>query len=182
MTKEIGTIVRLESGVKFKTRTFTVCEDSFALPDGKVISRNVVHHPGAVVILPFLPDRRIILVRQHRLPVGQYLLEAPAGTLEAGEAPLACAQRELAEEAGQRAEEWFDLGPIFSAPGFCDEKLHLFACRNLSPFRLQCDEDEDIEIVSLTFEEVQRAAESGEICDAKTLAILYRAQLRGDFR
>jgi ADP-ribose pyrophosphatase len=112
----------LSTHVLHRFRIFTVVEQALRLPSGRTVVRQVVKHPGAVVIMPQLGDGRLMLIAQYRFAVGATLLEFPAGTLETGEAPLACARRELLEETGYRAEHWRALGTIYSSPGFCDEQ------------------------------------------------------------
>ena len=109
-------------------------EQTLRLPSGRTVVRQVVKHPGAVVILPQLADGRLLPIAQYRCAVGETVLEFPAGTLEPGEAPLACARRELIEETGYRADHWHALGTIYSSPGFCDERLHLFLASGLVPW------------------------------------------------
>jgi ADP-ribose pyrophosphatase len=143
--------------------------------------RYAVRHPGAVVFLPITAAGSMLLVRQHRMPLGRELLEAPAGTLEIGEEPLGCAQREIQEEVGMQAERWESLGTLYPAPGFCDEVQHLFVARELTPSHLPADDDEEITVVEMMQPEVLTAIRTGEICDGKTLAIILKAQLLGLF-
>lgn len=174
-----GTAERLSRRVLHEGHVITVCNDEIRLPWGQEVSRDVVVHPGAVVVLPVLPDGRFVLVRQYRYAVGKMLLEAVAGTREPGEAPAVTAARELQEEAGYKALHLTPLGSFYSAPGFCDELLHLFLAERLVPSELPCDEDERIERVCLTPEEALDAAARGEIQDAKTLAALLLWRLHG---
>lgn len=141
--------------------------------------RFVVRHPGAAVFLPITDVGSVLLVRQHRTALGRELLEAPAGTLEAGEDPLACAQREIQEEVGMKAERWDSLGTLYPAPGFCDEVQHLFIARDLTPSSLPADDDEAITVVEMTQREILAAVSASELFDTKTLAIVLKAQLLG---
>src|SRR6266545_667217 len=102
-------------------RIFAIVEQELRLPSGRTVVRQVVHHPGAVLIMPQLADGRMVLIAQYRFAVRETLLEFPAGTLESGEAPLECARRELIEETGYRAEHWRALGVTYPSPGYCDE-------------------------------------------------------------
>ncbi|HLF70904.1 MAG TPA: NUDIX hydrolase [Dehalococcoidia bacterium] len=138
-----------------------------------VVRREVVAHPGAVVILPVDGDGRILWVKQHRWATGRDLLELPAGTIEHGEDPEACARREVAEETGFGAATWKRLGGFFTAPGFCDEYLTAFLATDLAPEEADGDEDEDIEIVPLTLDESLERIDNGGIEDAKSLATLH---------
>ena len=107
--------------------------DEIALPAGGTATREVVEHPGAVVIIALDDDGEVALVRQYRHAIRRYLLELPAGGLEPGEEPLAAAQRELREEVGVEAARWTSLGYFFSSPGFANEMLHVFLAEELAP-------------------------------------------------
>ena len=153
-------------------RVIEVQVDDVEVRDGLNVSRDVVRHPGAVVMLAVDAEERILWIRQHRWAAGRELLELPAGTLERDEAPEACARRELAEETGFAAANWQALGGFYSAPGFCDEYLHAFAASDLRPEDADGDEDEDITLEPLTTEETMAHLDAGEIVDAKSLATL----------
>jgi len=169
----------LSTNVLQSYRIFTIVEQELRLPSGRTVVRQVVKHPGAVVIIPQLEDSRLVLIAQYRFAVGETLLEFPAGTLETGEAPLDCARRELIEETGYRAEHWRALGIIYSSPGFCDERLHLFLASGLVPEHAAGDEDEILEVKRLTVQEVERAIVDGALVDAKSIAAYARARLQG---
>src|SRR5690606_20871996 len=124
-------------------RVFSVRRDVVRLPDGRHVRREVVEHPGAVVVAPLLDDGRILFVRQYRYAAGRHLVELPAGTLEPGEDPAATAARELQEECGCRAGRLEPLGTFYSAPGFCTELLHAYAALDLVPAVAEPDPDED---------------------------------------
>jgi ADP-ribose pyrophosphatase len=153
-------------------RVIEVQVDDVEVRDGLNVRRDVVRHPGAVVMLAIDSEERILWVRQHRWAAGRDLLELPAGTLEDGEEPEACARRELVEETGFAAAEWQALGGFYSAPGFCDEYLHAYMASGLTPEHAEGDEDEDITVEPLTLDETMARAEAGEIEDAKSLATL----------
>jgi ADP-ribose pyrophosphatase len=144
--------------------------DEIEVRAGTNVRREVVEHPGAVVMLAVDREDRILWVRQHRYAAGRYLLELPAGTLEEGEEPEACARRELAEETGFAADTWQSLGGFYSAPGFCTEYLHAFAATGLSGASAHADDDEDIELVPLTMGESLARLDAGEIVDAKSIS------------
>jgi ADP-ribose pyrophosphatase len=169
----------LSTNVLHRYRIFAIIEQALRLPSGRTVVRQVVHHPGAVVIMPQLADGRLLLINQYRFAVGATVLEFPAGTLEPGEAPLACARRELIEETGYRADHWHPLGMIYSSPGFCDERLHLFLARGLVPEHAAADEDEILEVKRLTVQEVERSIADGALVDAKSIAAYARAKLQG---
>jgi ADP-ribose pyrophosphatase len=169
----------LSTNVLHRYRIFTIVEQALRLPSGRAVVRQVVKHPGAVVIIPQLADGRLILMEQYRFAVGETLLEFPAGTLEPGEAPLECARRELIEETGYRAEHWRALGATYPSPGYCDEQQHLFMATGLVPEHAAADEDEILEVKGLTVQEVERAIADGALVDAKSIAAYARATLQG---
>jgi ADP-ribose pyrophosphatase len=169
----------LSTNVLHRYRIFAIIEQSLRLPSGRTVVRQVVHHPGAVVIIPQLEDTRLVLIAQDRFAVGETLLEFPAGTLEPGEEPLQCAKRELIEETGYRAEHWHALGTIYSSRGFCDERLHLFVASGLVPDDAAADEDEILEVKRLAVPEIERAIADGALVDAKSIAAYARAKLQG---
>ncbi len=138
---------------------------------GKELRREVCVHPGAVVILPFLDDK-VLLIRNHRYSVHQVLTELPAGTLEKGEDPMNCAGRELLEETGYLAGRLKPLGSFFSSPGILTEKLYAFAAYDLEKKVSALEEDEEIEIMPLPLDEAVEMIRSGQIMDAKTIATL----------
>ena len=138
-----------------------------------------VRHPGAVVIIPRTSTGELLVVRQYRPALGAAILEFPAGTLEVGESPQACAAREIVEEVGHRAGTMLDLGILFPAPGFCDEKQFLFLATDLTSASAPADEDEIIDVVPLSVVAVKEAIKSGEMNAAKSIAAFYRAELRG---
>jgi ADP-ribose pyrophosphatase len=152
-------------------RVISVRVDEIEVPAG-IVRREVVGHPGAVVIVPVDSDGRILWVRQHRWAAQRELLELPAGTLEADETPEQTARRELPEETNFAADTWTQLGGFFSAPGFCEEYLYAYLATSLRPESADGDEDEDIEVVPLSLDESLALVDSGQIEDAKSLAAL----------
>lgn len=145
---------------------------------GRRIVRETVHHPGAVVIVPMLDRSRIVFVRQHRRAVRRELLELPAGTLEAGEPPRACAARELQEETGWRARRLCRLGRFYTAPGFTSEQITIFLAQGLIPARAQPDLDESVRPVVLSVRAALAKIRSGAICDAKSIiGVLFARRL-----
>lgn len=143
--------------------------------NGKVREYHVVEHGGAVAVVP-IQDGQITLVRQTRPAVNEELLEIPAGCLEQGEEPLACAKRELAEETGWRANTWHELGWIYQAPGYSSEILYLYIATDLSMGEQNLDDSEDIEVVHMPVEDALAMARRGELKDAKTVAALFHLQ------
>jgi ADP-ribose pyrophosphatase len=140
--------------------------------------REIVEHPGAVAIVAIDGDGMLTLVRQRREAVRSELLELPAGTLEEGEAPLACARRELAEETGLRGGTWRESTAFYTTPGFCRERMYLFFAEQLERGDASPESDEQLEIVRWATEEI--GAKLGEIEDAKTLAGLLLYLYRSD--
>jgi ADP-ribose pyrophosphatase len=152
---------------------------------GDTVTREVVAHPGGVCVMPIDEQGRFLLVRQYRYPTQSFLLEFPAGKLDvAGESPANAIKRELQEETGYVAATWKELGFIYTAPGFCDEKIYLYAAKNLTAQTgLTTDEDEAIESFWLTYAELKQALAEGLLTDGKTLALLahYELSLRSEW-
>lgn len=166
----------LSSTYLYRGRIINLRQDRVLVAGGKNEAlREVVEHPGAVAILVLDQKQRVLLVRQYRHPVTEIILEVPAGKLEAGEEPLACARRELAEETGCRGGEWEELTCFYTSPGFCDEKIHLFAARGVSQGPPAPDDGEVLEPLWLDLAAAHRAVREGRIRDAKTIIALYFA-------
>ena len=142
------------------------------LPNGKLSNRDIIKHPGACAIIPFISENEIVLVEQFRKPLERTLLEIPAGKLNKNESPITCAHRELEEETGYKAKDMIYLGKIATAPGFCDEIIHLFKATNLYDGTKSCDEDEFTDIKRFTLDEMKLMIKKGEIIDTKTISIL----------
>lgn len=130
----------------------------------------IVRHPGAAGVVALTAAGKVLLVRQYREAAGGALLEIPAGKLEPGERPEACAQRELEEETGYKAGSMDKLCEMFMSPGYCDEKIHIFAAAGLAPSSVDPDEDEEIAPVEVEVDEAMRMIDDGRIQDAKTVA------------
>ena len=150
-------------------RNFRSLQDEVELPSGLRTYRDIVRHPGAVAIVPVLPDGRIVLVRQYRYAIGKPLLEIPAGTLEDGEDPLECARRELREETGYEASELKAMLSCYMAPGYSDEIIHFYVARGLTKVGMSPEEDESIEVEVSELGEIVRMIEENVIKDAKTI-------------
>ena len=165
----------LSSKHAYRGRLISMRIDEVEMESGRHATREVVEHPGAVGILAW-DGRRLAMVSQWRQPANQTLLEIPAGTLDAGEAPETTARRELAEEVGLAARTWQKGPSFFTAPGFSTERLSLFLATDLRPAEAHADDDEAIESSWLTLDEALAAIDSGMIIDAKTVAgILWLA-------
>ena len=154
------------------TPLFNVARLRFEAPDGGEIVRDIIEHPGAAVILPLLDDGRIILIRNVRQTVGKVLWELPAGTLESGEAPEACAAREVEEETGYRAGTINPLTAFFASPGILNERMFGFLATDLEPTSQSLDSDEQIEVFPIPQWQVRDMLKDGHIEDAKTIALL----------
>lgn len=160
----------------FRGSFLLALRDQVRLPDGSLASREYVRHPGAVVVVAQLPDGRYVMVRQWRHPLGRVFTEFPAGKLDAGEEPLACAKRELQEETGYRAQRWAYAGPIHLAIAYSTEVIHLFFADDLQSGPRQLDEGEFLDVFAASLERLLQWARDGELTDAKTLFCLLWAQ------
>lgn len=171
---EASRLERIHTEELYRGRVVTLRKDTLRTADGKELQREVVVHPGAVVLVA-VDHGELLFVRQYRHAAGEELLELVAGTLEPGEDPAEAAARELQEEAGYKPGRLTKLGEFYSAPGFCTEKLHLFLAEELTPSRLKGDEDEEIAVVRLSLPKALKMAKEGGFRDAKTLAgvLLY---------
>ncbi len=145
------------------------------MPDGRSIDFEVVRHAPATAILAIDDQDHAILVHQFRHALGKQIWEVPAGIMEDGEDPLVCARRELREETGYAATEWISLGSMYTAPGFCDEVIHLFLARDLSSGEQNLDDNEFLAPHAIPLPRVREMAASGEIDDSKSIVALYRA-------
>ena len=165
---------KLSSEMKFDGKLIKVTYD-VAEVNGKEAWREVVHHPGASAVVAIDEDNRIIMEKQFRYALNDYLLEIPAGKLDAGEDPLVCAKSELEEETGIVASEWISLGTIATSPGFCNEVIHLYVAKGLSKGEIHWDEDEYVEVERYTFDELLQRIQEEKIKDSKTLSALLLA-------
>jgi ADP-ribose pyrophosphatase len=170
---------RIDGETPFEGRLLRLEVDRVRLPNGGESVRELIRHPGAAVMVPVLPDGRLIFVRQYRYPTGEVLLELPAGKLEWGEDPLQCARRETAEETGYRPGTVSSLGAFYTAPGFSDEIIHAYLVTDLEPDPdATTDGDENLDVVILERSEVGRLLAGGDLRDAKTIAALALWQAR----
>ncbi len=158
----------------YSGRLFNVDLDTIEMHNGVMALRETLQHPGAVAMVPVDEDGNLLLVTQYRHSAGRLLLELPAGTLEKGEEPIAAVARELQEEIGYAPGRVTGLGGFYVAPGYTSEYIHLFVCDELSVSILAGDEDEDIEVHTLTPAEALAAIEEGRICDAKSVVGILR--------
>lgn len=153
----------------YKGHFLDVRRDEVRLPDGSLAAREYIVHPGAVMIVPLLDDGRVVVERQFRYPMGRVMLEFPAGKLDAGEPPLTCAIRELAEETGYRAREWARAGILHNAIAYSDEGIEVWFARGLELGGRSLDAGEFLDVETTTVAALEAQAASGELTDAKTL-------------
>lgn len=164
----------------YRGRSISVFTEEVGLPNGRRVTLDIVRHPGAAAVVPFVSDDEVLLIRQFRHAAGGTIFEVPAGKLDGGEDPEACAARELEEEAGQRARRLERLGEIWTTPGFTDERIHLFAAFELEPVTQRLEEDEVIEVVRVRLDRALEMIWTGELRDAKSaLALLHAAHRMG---
>jgi ADP-ribose pyrophosphatase len=152
--------------------------DTVTLPNGRTTTLEMIRHPGAAAVIPFLDPQTILLVRQYRHAAGGFLLEVPAGKLDPGEAPERCARRETEEETGFRPGRLEKLGAILTTPGFTDEVIHLYAGFDLTRAESALEFDECLTVETRPFAEALALVERGEIQDAKTMSALLLAARR----
>jgi ADP-ribose pyrophosphatase len=162
----------------YRGKIFDVVLERVTLPNGAVKDREIVRHPGAAAMVPLLDDGRVVLIKQYRHAVGEFVWEIPAGTLEADEAPMACARRELVEETGYEAANLEKLTEILPAPGYTDEHIHIFLATGLQAVHQRLEDDEVLELQPTVLETALAMVAQGEIRDAKTIAGLFLTSLK----
>ena len=160
----------------WRGRFLDVRRDTVALPDGQRATREYIVHPGAVMVVPLLPDGRLLMERQFRHPMGRVMLEFPAGKIDPGEAPFSCAVRELREETGYRAAEWARAGILHNAIAYSTEGIEIWFARGLVAGATQRDAGEFLETVVHSVDELDAFCARGEVTDAKTLIGLLWVQ------
>jgi|GEM_PF-36914 len=157
-------------------RTFTLLKENLTLENGVTVDLEIIRHPGASAIVPLSGDNTVILIKQYRHAIGDFIWEIPAGTLQENEAPLECAKRELIEETGFSAGTWQKLGEITPVPGYADERIHLFLACELEPAEQNLDKDEMIRVHEIGLEDAMEMIYQGTIQDGKTTAALFLAK------
>ena len=167
---------RLDSRRVYDGKLLHIDRDRVRLPNGRETDLEVVRHPGASAVVPFVTSEEVLLVRQFRYATGGYILEIPAGTLAAGEEPELCARRELEEETGHRPGRLQKLGSILTTPGFTDEVIHLWAAFDLTPSEQSLDDDEVLSVVRMPFLEAIESVLDGRITDGKSICALMLAR------
>ena len=175
---------RIESHRVHTGRIISLDVDTVRFPDGSIGELEMIRHPGASAVVPFLgdptgDDPQILLIRQYRYAAGGYLYEIPAGRLNAGEDPRDCALRELKEETGCSSQSIEHLFTMFTTPGFTDERIHLFMATGLEAGETKHEADEFLEVEPMLLSRALQMVEGGEIQDAKTaLGLLFAAGFR----
>ena len=170
---------KILSEQKFSGRLIDLYLDQVELPNGETTTREWIDHPGAVCLIPILPDGKICLIRQFRYGPGEEFIEIPAGKLDAGEAPLDCAYRELEEETGYRTNKLTFLTNIHPAIGFSNEKMWMYLAEELELSKKKLDEDEFLELLPTPLNKALEWVFSGKITDVKTIiGIMWIKELK----
>ncbi len=161
--------IKISSEQVYEGSFLNILRDTVLLPNGQQATREYVVHPGAVVVIALLDDGRVVLERQHRYPVGEVMVEFPAGKLDAGENPQYCGQRELLEETGYSATYWAYAGKMHLAIAYSDEVLHIYFAKGLTLGERKLDDGESLDVFTTTPEELLAMCGQGLVTDAKTL-------------
>jgi ADP-ribose pyrophosphatase len=173
MSVKVHNITKIYEG-----KIFDVAVEKVTLPNGVVKNREVVRHPGAAAMVPILDDGKVVLIKQYRHAIDEFLWEIPAGTLEPDEDPVACARRELTEEIGYEATSLDKLAEILPAPGYTDEHIHIFLAKGLKLAEQKLEDDEVLELQPTAFATALEMIVAGEIQDAKTIVGLLLTSVR----
>jgi ADP-ribose pyrophosphatase len=169
-----------ESRRVYTGRVISLDVDTVEFPNGTVGELEMIRHPGASAVVPFLDgvdsgNPRVVLIRQYRYAAAGYLYEIPAGRLDPGESPADCAIRELREETGYSADEVTPLTSFYTTPGFTDERIHIFAATGLRPGSSSLESDEILELHPVPLRDAVEMVKAGEIIDGKTMIGLFLA-------
>ncbi|MCP4694235.1 MAG: NUDIX hydrolase [Desulfobacterales bacterium] len=170
------------SAIIHRGRVFTLSRENVTLMNGVTMDVDVIRHPGAAAIVPRISEKNILLIRQYRHAIGDYIWEIPAGTLDPNETIETCAKRELTEETGHAAGEMQKIGEIVPVPGYSDERIHIFLADNLTPSHQNLDADEVLDVHEIPFSDAISMIQAGEIMDSKTISGLYMALPRFEKR
>ncbi|MGH8617849.1 MAG: NUDIX domain-containing protein [Burkholderiales bacterium] len=170
----------LDSTLVHQGGFLTLRKDTVRLPDGSTATREYLRHPGAAMMIPFLDDATLLLEHQFRYPAGRHFIELPAGKIDTGETPLAAAKRELVEECGYEAAQWRHLGTTYPCIGYSDERIEIFAARDLTAVGHARDPGEFLELVPVALDEALAWVRDGRITDGKTIiGLLWADKLAG---
>jgi ADP-ribose pyrophosphatase len=159
----------VSSKALLKTSIFSVSDEHAVDPQGFEIKRAIIHHPGSAVIMPIDDKKRILLVRQYRLPARRFMWELPAGRIDQGETALQAAKRELGEETGFKASRWTKVMKFYASPGYVEEAMTIFAAEGLTEGPQNLMDDERIDIAWFTQRELDDMIAAGKMQDGKTL-------------
>ncbi len=170
MSAKINKSVTLHKG-----RVFTLLRENVTLDNGVTVDLDVIRHPGASAVVPKSDDNKLILLKQYRHAIGDYIWEIPAGTLDPDETYLECAQRELTEETGFSANKWRNLGEIIPVPGYSDERIRIFLATDLLPAWQNLDKDEVLAVHEIKMDDAMDMIRKGAILDGKTISGLFMA-------
>ena len=176
MSQDDLTEVCLSSETVFDGNLLHVLRDNARLPNGSESLREHIAHPGAVIVIPMIPNGNLLLERQFRYPLKKVFIELPAGKIDAGEAPLLTGQRELLEETGYSAEEWIYLAAQHPCIGYSNEIIHIYLARGLTAGKHQRDSDENLQLFDASLQDCLAMVQRGEITDGKTIIALFWAE------
>ena len=170
MTAKVNNRTTIHQG-----KVFELIRENVTLENGTTTDVEFIEHPGATAVIPFLDDKRIVLLKQYRHALKKTIWEVPAGTRDPREEIISCAKRELIEETGYSAGQWHRLGEITPVPGYSNERIHIFLATGLQPAEQHLDEDEIIKVQEVEFKDAMDMIGKGEIQDAKSIAGLFLA-------
>ena len=176
----MSNVKTIRSEKKHVGKVFNLVVDEIEYSSGRRGVREVAEHPGGSVVVPMLDDKTVLLIRQFRYPIKELIYELPAGKLDAGEDPMRCAARELQEETGYKAEHLTKLTAIYTTPGFCTEKLHIYLATGLQqlPSGQQLEEGENLTLETCSLKDAVSMIEQGKIIDGKSICGLLLAERR----
>jgi ADP-ribose pyrophosphatase len=170
------TETRISSETLVKGKLLHAKRDKVRLPNGHETEREYVEHPGAVLVIPLLDDGQLVMERQFRYPLHRTFIELPAGKIDAGEDPLQTGKRELLEETGYSANQWQFLTSLYPCIGYSNEIIHVYLARDLALGKPHADEDELLDIFTMSLSQALEAMRRGEINDGKTMIALFWAE------
>ncbi len=160
----------MNSGKRYKGKVFNVSTRKVKLPNGCLVNLEIVEHPGAALVIPFLNKDNVMILKQFRPVINSYIYELPAGTIEKGETPLSCAKREIIEEIGYSASRFTKLGEIFPVPGYSTEKIIIFKAENLKEKKVSPEAEEIIHAFTAAKADIRSLFKKRKIVDAKTIS------------
>ncbi len=170
MTAKINNRLTVHQG-----KVFSLIRENVTLDNGVTTDMEFVEHPGATAVIPMLNESRVLLLKQYRHALKEYIWEIPAGTLDPQESVINCAKRELIEETGYSADQWQKLAEITPVPGYSDERIHIYLATELQPAEQNLDTDEIINVHEVEYSEAIEMIKMGEIQDAKSITGLFLA-------